>query len=204
MYKGFVIFIVTLIFIIVALWFGLLVSFLGNSKRQGLLLGLLAILPVLFFFFAKNKKRVNKNKINYIPVSNPSSELPISSIEKDGYDFDTLKKMFKENFEGNMRAPYNLHPSQAAGMFLDDFNLLCKKYIGFEQTMYVLLADIMCEHSTYSPYIHLKALKIITTGELKGIWESINVEKYEIKSRLEYVSEIKKRIICLIENEEIK
>ncbi|MFN7252954.1 MAG: hypothetical protein ACK4M9_19600 [Anaerobacillus sp.] len=99
MYKGFVIFIVTLIFIIMALWFGLIVFFLGYSIRQGLLLGLLIILPGLFFLFAKNKNRVNKNKINYIPVSDPSAEQPLSSIEKDGYDFDTLKNMFKENYE---------------------------------------------------------------------------------------------------------
>lgn len=205
LYKGFAIFIVALIIFIMALWFCLIVYLLGYSIRHLLLFGLLIILPGVLFAFAKNKKRVNKNEINYIKVSNHSSEQSLSSLENEedqnssginmDFSFEYLIESTKIEYEIRIKDPFNMGLGEAAAFLCDDSFLMKDQYFGYKESLYIVLAHLLIEHSYSSPYFNTKALKVIDENFLPELWRKNKVPSELISKRIEFLIDLKRKII---------
>ncbi len=112
------------------------------------------------------------------------------NMEKDGYDFSSLIDEVKKDFKVFLKEPYCMNTMQAIGFLEDQFDYLRSNYLGFSETLYVILADILVENGEYSERIFSRVFLILEKKMLYKIWEENLVSNEEIKKRTKYLKKL--------------
>jgi hypothetical protein len=118
----------------------------------------------------------------------------MNNMEKDGYSFEFLLEDFKKEYIELFKDPYNLSPLQAASFFNDQFDILRLKYPGFEETLEIILADLLISYSCYSSRLHPSALTIIDNNLLPELWRKNGVSEDLVVKRSQFLIQLRENI----------